>query len=333
MMVTKELWIFAEQKGSDVAPVTFEMLSELRNLAKELHGKTCVCLMGENAGQSIRSLQRYGAEKVYLLENGIISEISVDIRISVSQKLIQKYNPFIAMFGATSSGSELAARVAARLGLPCITEVKRIMLQGEDLVIAKPAYDDKVYKNFVFQPKKTVVLTALPGDFDGEETKTSHGVEVVREDIHLERDRVFTKKIGFIKGDPRKIRLEEADLIVAGGKGIGQDLSMLENLADSLEASIGGTRLLVDDGVIPFERQIGITGKSVSPRFLMACGISGAREFLTGIEKTRLTVAINTDANAPIFRSTDLGVFGDVHEIIPALIKKLNERKAKKMGH
>lgn len=323
----KEIWVFAESRDHEVAPVNFEMLNEARKLAKDLDGKTCVCLIGYKPGGNVHSFRKYGAEKVYLLELDSFYESSLDIYASICQNLIEKYNPLIMMFGATSLGSELAPRIAARLTLPCITEVKRIKMHGDNLVIAKAVYDDKIYENFVIHPKRTLVLTVLPGDFDIEESNVSHEMEVVIEDIDLKQGGIRTKKIGFIKGDPNKINLEEADLIVAGGKGIGRNLSVLEDLADILSASIGGTRQLVDEGIIPFERQIGITGKSVSPKFLMACGISGAREFVAGIKKARFTVAVNTDLNAPIFRSVDLAVHGDVNEIIPALVKSLRNRK------
>jgi electron transfer flavoprotein alpha subunit len=130
-----------------------------------------------------------------------------------------------------------------------------------------------------------------------------------------------------MKGDPKKIRLQEAELIVAGGKGVdAEGFAALEELADVLGASIGGTRPLVDDGLIPFERQIGITGKSVAPNLIIACGISGAREFTVGIEKAKVTIAINKDAKAPIFGVADIGAIGDVNQVIPAIIHALKKR-------
>ena len=142
----------------------------------------------------------------------------------------------------------------------------------------------------------------------------------MNETIPLEIGRTRTRVLRFIKCDPKRMKLEEADLIVAGGKGIGKEILIVEELAGVLGASIGGTRPLVDEGIIPFERQIGITGKSVTPRMLTACGISGAREFTMGVERTPLTIAINTDAKAPIFRFANLGIIGDLHKIIPPLL-------------
>ena len=327
MMLSKDILIFAECRDYEVTTVTFEMLSEARKLSQQLNGKTCACLMGCKVREYIHFLRDYDIEKVYLLDNDIFLKYSLDVYASALQKLIVKHTPLILMFGATSLGNELAPRIAARMKLPCITEVKRVWVAGENLVIAKSCYDDKVYQNFNFRPERTVVVTVLPGDMEGEKAERSSEMEIVDEVIHLEPDRIKSRTIKFIKGDPRKIDLEEADLIIAGGKGIGKELHMVEDLADILGGSIGGTRPLVDDGIIPFERQIGITGRSVSPRLLMTCGISGAREFVAGIEKARLTVAINIDSTAPIFKFANLGAMGDLHKIIPLIIEEVERHK------
>jgi electron transfer flavoprotein alpha subunit len=162
---------------------------------------------------------------------------------------------------------------------------------------------------------------------ESEKAERPSEMEIIDETIHQELDRIHTWTLKFIKGDPKKIGLEEADLIIAGGKGIGKELHILEELAEVLGGSIGGTRPLVDDGIIEFERQIGITGKSISPRLLMTCGISGAREFVTGIEKAQLTIAINSDSTAPIFKFANLGAMGDLHKIIPLIIEQVKRHK------
>jgi len=323
LMPAKEIWVFADRQGHELAPVTSEMLSEARKLGPKLDGKTCACLIGHRVTEYLPSLKTHGVEKVYMLENDMLSAYTLDVYGIVLQRLIENYQPSIIMFGATASGSELATRIAAKLRLPCITEAKRLGVEGQKLVIAKSCYEEKVYQNYEFHLDRTVVVTVLPGDMESEKVKISGAMEILKEEVDLEPDTIRTKSMKIIKGDPRKIRLEEGDLIVAGGKGIDRDIGILEGLADSLGASIGGTRPLVDDGVIPFERQIGITGKSVSPRLLVACGISGAREFVAGMEKAALIIAINKDARAPIFKFANLGILGDVHKILPLLTDRI----------
>ena len=324
----RDVWIIVEHKNNHVETVTLEILGEGRELANKLNGKMCVCLIGYQVDECIDSLVKYGVEKVYLTDNELLGKYSMDAYAFSLEKLIKKYHPSLIMFGATPLGSELAPRIAARLKLPCITEVGRITINGDNLKITKSGYSDKIYMNFDYFLQQTIVMTILPGEMDIEETNESKEMAVIREDIHIEPDIIRTRNVRFIKGDPKEIGLDQAEIIVAVGRGVGsRGLSIVQEFADVLGASIGGTRLIVDEGIIPTERQIGITGKSIAPKFLIAIGISGAREFTAGIEKATLTVAINTDAEARIFRSADLGLVGDYNDIIPLLIKELRELK------
>ncbi|MCD6361663.1 MAG: electron transfer flavoprotein subunit alpha/FixB family protein [Armatimonadetes bacterium] len=326
----EDVWVLAEYNNNQMESITWEMLNEGQRLAAKLEEQTCVCLLGYHAEEYIDALRDHGTEKVYLVDNVLLSEYSLDAYTFALEKLVEKYNPSLMMIGATSLGSELAPRIAARLKLPCITEVKKYMVNEENLVITKSGYSDKVYIDFDFVPDRTVITTILPGDMDSEVANESREIEVIKEDIHIKQDIIRTRNLNFIKGDPRKIRLEEAEKIMAVGKGVDHDnLQFVEELADLLGASIGGTRPVVDDGLISFDRQIGITGKSVTPKLLIACGISGAREFVSGMEKTMLTIAINNDANARIFNTANMGILGDINELIPALTKKLKEASGK----
>jgi electron transfer flavoprotein alpha subunit len=309
------------------------MLTEARKLADNLQQQVCACLIGVQPEAYVASLSHYGARKVYLVENEDLPEYSADGHVHILKELIAKYRPSIIMIGATPVGSELAARIAAKLRLPCITEVKKLSFSARRLSVAKSGFNDKVYLNFDFAPKKTLIVTFLPGDVDSDELQEHIDPEIIRESIPVPLDKTLTTNRNFIKGDPRRIDLEEAEVVIAAGKGVDTEgFARLEQLADILGASIGATRPLVDEGIVPHERQIGITGKSIAPKVLIACGISGAREFTGGIENAKLTIAINTDARARIFKAADMSVLGDVNEVIPALIEKLRKRKCLTIG-
>jgi electron transfer flavoprotein alpha subunit len=265
---------------------------------------------------------------VYLVQNEGLPEYSADGHAHILKELIVKYGPSIIMIGATPVGTELAARIAAKLRLPCITEVKKLSFSDRRLSIGKSGFNDKVYLNFDFSPKKTVIVTILPGDMERDEVQEHVEPEIIRENVPAPLDKMHTTNKHFIKGDPREIDLEEAQVVIAVGKGVGTEgFARLEQLANILGASIGATRPLVDEGIVPHDRQIGITGKSVAPKVLIACGISGAREFTGGIENAKLTIAINTDPKARIFKAADMSVLGDVNEVIPALIEKLTKKR------
>lgn len=325
-MLSGDIWIFAEKNGGDIAPVTLEMMCESSKFTEQIEGDACACLFGHWDEEHIQTLSVYGAQKMYVIADNTLSAYSLDLYTSALKRLLQRHRPMAVMFGATVYGSELAPRLAARLKLPIITEVKRLEKTGKDLAISKSCFEDKVFKKYVFKPERTVILTVLPGDMEAKEAKADVDSQVIQEMMDDEKVISNTHSLEIIKGDPNKISIEEADLIISAGKGIGKNIGQIKELAEILEASVAGSRPLVDEGVMPFERQIGLTGKSVKPRFIMNCGISGAREYLAGVENPRLSIAINTDEKALIFKTADLGIHGNVHEIIPALIKELKER-------
>jgi len=325
--MSKEIWVFTECRKQGLTPVALELFGEARKLARSLNGKPCACILGSRIGECFSLLGERGAEKIYFSDDERFSEYSLDDYVQVLHELVTEYKPQVMIFDASSSGSELAARISWRLRLPCITEVKRIDVEKDGLAISRSCYQDRVYQNFMFHPERTLILTVLPEDLDSNENIVPGEMELVEAKPGHAMDRIRARSINFLKGDPKEIGLEEADMIVAGGKGIGKDASALEELADLLGASVGGTRPLVDEGVLPFERQIGITGKSVSPRLLFVLGVSGAREFAAGTEKAKLIIAVNTDENAPIFKIADLKVHGDLKEVIPALANRLRQYK------
>ena len=326
-MMSREIWIFAECRKQVLTPAAFGLIGEARKLARGLDGKPCACILGSGIRECFSLLGDRGAEKIYFVDDEILSEYSLDAYTQALEGLVTEYKPLTIFFDASSSGSELAARISWRMRLPCITEVKRIDVEKEGLAISRSCYQDRVYQNFLFHPGRTLILTVLPEDLDSNENIVPVDMELVEAKPRHAMERIRTRSINFLKGDPQKISLEEADIIVAGGKGIGKDALILEELADVLGASLGGTRPLVDECILPFERQIGITGKTVSPRALFAFGVSGAREFTAGTEKAKLTIAVNTDEKAPIFKNADLKVRGDLKEIIPALVKRLRQYK------
>ena len=199
---------------------------------------------------------------------------------------------------------------------------------GKNISVTKSGFNDKLSLNFEFSPQSTAVVTVLPGEMDSDEAEEQRELELIQEDIQVPLNLIRTRNMDFIKGDPKELDLEEAQLILAAGRGVGREgFAVIEEVADMLGASIGGTRPLVDQQIIPLKRQIGITGKSVAPKVLITCGISGAREFTEGIEKAKLTIAINIDSKAPIFKVTDMGILGDANKIIPAIIEELKNRE------
>jgi len=322
------IWIFEEHDALGTKNITLELLSEGQGLARRLKEELCVCLLGHQVEATIPRLARYGATKVYLADHESLSEYNLDVYTSIFEDLIKEYNPSILMMGATPLGSELAPRVAARCGLPCITAANKIKGKSKNLKITKATHNDQLYTTIKPFSKWPVVLTIPPGETDIVESDDIKEPEVIRKAFEITEDQKRTKYRKFIKGDPRTIDIAEADKIVAIGNGVNNEiLPMVQELADLLEASMGGTRVAVDKNIIPYERQIGITGKTVLPKLLVAFGISGAYEFTEGMRDSDVVIAVNKDPKAGIFKFANQCIRGDLTEIIPVVIEKLKRQK------
>ena len=329
-MKSTDVWIFPEYECEDLSPRTLGLIAEAQNVAEKLNRQLGACLIGYGVEKYIDTLSNYGTKIVYMVDNELLSDYSLDAYTFVINKLVQKYSPSILMFEASPIGNELASRVAARTQLNCITNVNNIKINKDNFLITKSGYNDKVYINYEFVSHQSIIVTILSENFVGEKPDNFKDCEIIKEDIRIRPDMIRTRNLNFIKGDPSKISLEEADKIIAVGNGINsKELPLVEELAGLLGASIGATRPVVDRGIIPSERQIGITGKTVNPSLFIACAISGAREFTAGIEQSKLSIAINSDKNARIFQNSDIGLVADVVEIFKSLLTKLEEKASK----
>ncbi len=328
--MSQGIWIVEEHDSDGVKNIALELLSEGKKLAGRLREPLSAILIGAQVEANVAKLSQHGAEQVYLVEDDTLSTFNLDRYAAILVDLIKEYTPSVILIGATPTGAELAPRVAAKLRVPCITNVKKIIGSKDNLKITKSVYSDQAYVDIQVAPTWPLVLTIAPGETDVAKSRDKIEPVVIKADAPFSEELDRTKIGNFLKGDPRTIKLVEADRIVAGGKAAGEEgFSALQEFADLLEASIGGSRKAVDDGFISKERQIGISGNTVMPKLLIACGISGAREFTTGMENADLVIAVNTDEKARIFEFANLCIKGDLHKVIPALIKKLQPAKEK----
>jgi electron transfer flavoprotein alpha subunit len=192
----------------------------------------------------------------------------------------------------------------------------------------KMIHGDKVYATFELPISGRRVFTVVPGSFDRPNLGSKKRPELVMESGEISWLANRIKYLEFLKGDPKKIDVTEAEIIVAGGRGIGgaEGFKKIERLAEVLGGTLAGSRVAVDQGWVPFERQIGQTGRTVSPKLFIACGISGAFEFTAGMKDSRLIVSINNDLEAPISRVSSLSLVGDLHAVVPEIVKQLEKQ-------
>jgi electron transfer flavoprotein alpha subunit len=324
----QDVWVLTEHRGGELEEVTKEMLAEASDLKSKLAGQVCSLLLGDGLAKLAIPLAHYGADLVYMAEHPLLSSYTTDAYTDVISGLIQQYQPAILICGATPNGRDLAPRLATRLGVNLASDCMNLGLSGDGQLIAtKPAYQDKLYAKVLYPAAGLLIATFCPGVRGVNEADMSRRCEVVPVPVTISSEQIRTRCLGVIPADPRTVDVSEAESIVAGGRGVGDNFPSLWELADLLGAAIGGTRVAVDRGWLPLERLIGATGKTVKPRLYLACGISGATQHSIGMKDSETVIAINMDRTAPIFSLADLGVLGDLNQVIPALIRRLRQQR------
>lgn len=321
-MKLEGVWVFVEQRKGKLLKVTREALSEGRRLADQQKGEVVAVLLGYHLDELIEDTSKHGADKLLLVEDSVLEKYSTLPYCSVLSHLVQKHKPVAVLFGATSTVNDLAPRLAARMRAGLVTNCNLVETAEDGLLeVTKPAYGSAISVTLRFSSNRLQLVTLSPGA--GEIITDARKPQVIRikpEEI----SNSIVQNIGLLKADPEVIDLSEADLIVAGGRGLGKEgFYKLREFSKIIGASIGGTRIAVDNGWIPFSKQIGQTGKTVSSRFFMTLGTSGAIQYTMGFKDSEFIIAVDKNPRAPVFDAADIGVVADVHQVLPALIELL----------
>jgi electron transfer flavoprotein alpha subunit len=326
----QEILIMAEQKDGTIQESSFSLLSEGKRLKKRLGGSHALSalLVGHGMKDLESELGAYGADQVYYFDHPLLEKYQPDLYTGLIAEWVREKNPDLFLLGATALGKDLAPRIAARLRVGLVTQCVDILVDGDRVIAVKPVSDEYLFQRVVFRSQGTKMLTFAVSAMAKDNPDPSRRSEVVRILPQIDKEQPRVRFMELIKADPKTIGLEEADRIVCGGRGVGKGaFEVIDQLADAFNGSVGGTRPVIDWGILPYERQIGQTGIEVYPTLLMTLGISGANEFTAGMEGSKLVVAINIDRKARIFKFADLGVIGDLHKIIPLLIDQVKKQK------
>ncbi|PIU53543.1 MAG: electron transfer flavoprotein subunit alpha [Deltaproteobacteria bacterium CG07_land_8_20_14_0_80_60_11] len=323
------VWVLAEQRRGELAPVTAELLGEARRLAKVLGVKVAAVLLGDGVAPLGEALFTAGAHQVYLAEHPRLKDFLEETYAAALIELARKFQPEIILAGATYLGRAFIPQVAAALktGLTAdctafaIDPEKRLLLQ------TRPAFGGNIMATIITPRTYPQMATARPGVFKPATPAAAPAGEVVRVDLAALGKSPRSRFVGTVAEIKERIPLNVAEVIVAGGRGLkeAKHVKLLEELADLLGGAVGASRAAVDAGWIPYAQQIGQTGKTVSPKLYIACGISGATQHLVGMQSSDVIVAINKDPQAPIFQVADVGLVGDLFEIVPALIQEIKK--------
>lgn len=326
------MWVIAEQENGQLMNVTFELLGAAKELCAKLEEKCCVVLVTAAAGELPQQLIAAGADVVYVVEDAKYADYDTELYTDAICQLSKKYDPASIMFGATDDGRDLAPRVAARLHTGLCADCTALDVTDDKLVAwTRPALGGNICATIICDVNRPQMGTVRPKVFKPAELDNTRTGEVI----------AFTPEAGAVSrvelvkkealSSENAVKIDEADMIAAGGRGFGskENFDVLEQLAALFENSaVAGTRAAIDEGWLTHSQQVGQSGKSVTPHIYFACGISGAIQHLSGMKDSDIIIAINKDAEAPIFTVAHYGIVGDVNVILPKLIEKIKAYKA-----
>lgn len=333
-----EVWVFAEQHRGKLEDTSLELLSRGSVLAKQLGVKFATVLLGDNVKNLCDKLIQFGADKVYLAQHPLLEHYQTNSYNKVIYDLIHKYEPQIVLFGATSTGRDLAPRLAsavkAGLTADCTDlqigshEIKKTNEKYDNLLMQiRPAFGGNIIATIINYDRWPQMATVREGVMPMPEANGTRKGEIITEAVHLNQMDLPLEIIAE-HFQTKKVNLKASRVIVAGGAGVGSkdNFKLVYDLANCLGGSPGATRAAVDLGFIDRDHQIGQTGTTVRPSLYIAVGISGAIQHQSGMSDSQKIIAINNDPDAPIFNVAHYKIVGDLNQVIPMMIKAIKEK-------
>ena len=325
MSADRKIWVLAEQSDGKIDDISLEVLNCGRQLADKLDGQLSAVVVDRDSQELAETLGGYGADKVYLLQSPLLTGYHAELYTKALSNLIEEESPEIFLCGATATGRDLAPRLAARLKTGLISECIGLTLNEEGLLLGtKLTHGGKISSTLVCHRSRPQMATVRPNimPIAGREAARKTEVAIIMPELSQSDCRISVR--GVIKADPAKIGLDEADVIVSAGKGVGgrENFKILE-IAKHLGGVVAGSLGAIDEGWLPRKKLVGQTGTTVAPKLYIACGISGSIYHVLGMRDSEFVMAINKDRNAPIFKVTDMSIIGDVAEVLSAINNRL----------
>ncbi len=319
------VWVFLEERDGEIAPVSLELLGAGRELADKRKTELAGVLIGEGVAPLAQMAFEYGADKVYVYDAPIYRYYRTEAYMRAMLACVEKHKPEILLYGATSTGKDLASAVATDLPTGLTADTTQLDVEADTglLLASRPAFGGNIMATILCKKYRPQMATVRPKVMKALSREPGRTGEIIRESVPLREEDVRTKVLEIVRTTIRKARIDEADVIVAGGKGLGSaaGFELIHRLAETIGAAVGASRDVVEAGWIGHHHQVGQTGVTVTPKIYFAIGISGAIQHLVGMQNSGLIIAINKDPAAPIFQSCHYGIVGDALEIVPLLIE------------
>lgn len=327
----KGVWVYAEQRHGEISSVVYELLNKGSELAKTLNVPLSAILIGSNISAKAKDLINRGADKVYVYDDPILAEFQDDPYSCILADLIKEEKPEIVLMGATNIGRSFASRVAAKIytGLTADCTALEIDSETRNLMQTRPAFGGNIMATILTPRHRPQMATVRHKVFKEAKVQEGKTGEVINKTLDAQKIINRTKFIGFFKDQSADVNISDADIIVSGGRGLGnpEGFKLIKELADLLGGAVGASRAAVDSDWIPYSHQVGQTGRTVAPKIYIACGISGQIQHMVGMSSSDTIIAINKDKDCPMMQTATYSLVGDLYEIIPAIIKEIKNAR------
>jgi electron transfer flavoprotein alpha subunit len=323
----QEIWVIAEKArhADALSAVTRQLLGKSRELADAQGSSVGVVLLGAGVSGLVAQAQALGADKAYVAEHEGLDTYTTDAWVNTVSALVKQHQPALVLTGSTFQMRDFSAALAAELDAAFVADATSIRVDGDHYVAERPSHGGNVFNTYATAAGRVAVVSVRKGSFAEPSEQAGRSGETVNVDASSESRTTVTS----VSPKQGVVNLADAAIIVSGGRGLEKAenyFKLIPPLAEALGGAYGASRAIVDAGWIPYEHQVGQTGKTVSPKLYVACGISGAIQHLAGMRSSRIIVAINKAADAPIFRVASYGIVGDVNEVLPLLTDEIKRR-------
>ena len=352
----KDIWVFAEQRDGKLMNVALELIGEGKRLAKEISDETklCAVVVGDGVAHLADECYAYGADEVILIQDPLLKNYTTDGYAKVITDAINEFKPEIVLYGATHIGRDLAPRIAARCNTGLTADCTRLDVRVSSYIEyakknttldtstldpndpstgikqTRPAFGGNLMATIICPKTRPQMSTVRPGVMQKREPVEGAKGELVEYKPAIAASDIRTEIVEIVKSTKELVSLTDAEIICSGGRGLGNEdgFKLIKEFADKVGGVVGASRAAVDAGWIDHSHQVGQTGTTVKPKIYFACGISGAIQHLAGMQTSDFIVAINKDADAPIFEVADFGIVGDLYKIVPLIIEMWDDAEA-----
>lgn len=352
----KDIWVFAEQRDGKLMNVALELIGEGKRLAKEISDETklCAVVVGDGVAHLADECYAYGADEVILIQDPLLKNYTTDGYAKVITDAINEFKPEIVLYGATHIGRDLAPRIAARCNTGLTADCTRLDVRVSSYIEyakknttldtstldpndpstgikqTRPAFGGNLMATIICPKTRPQMSTVRPGVMQKREPVEGAKGELVEYKPTIAASDIRTEIVEIVKSTKELVSLTDAEIICSGGRGLGNEdgFKLIKEFADKVGGVVGASRAAVDAGWIDHSHQVGQTGTTVKPKIYFACGISGAIQHLAGMQTSDFIVAINKDADAPIFEVADYGIVGDLYKIVPLIIEMWDDAEA-----